>query len=233
MPVTSLSVINRPAVITAAVETDKPLVYMGMWDADLNDLGLISSSGTKGVTYKVSVAGNTVLDGITSWSVGDYCTFNGSTWDRLSGNEITLTAAAITDASAAGRAILTAADAAAQGTLLTSVVKRDATTQLQIGYTVNSHDLGTMTNFTADPKLGNTQYGTNNGGFTITAPADDGAVDILITNGSTAGTIVMSGFTAPTGGGGDVYALTNTYKFILMIRRIHGVSTFAFKALQA
>ena len=42
---------------------------------------------------------------------------------------------------------------------------------------------------------GNYQFITNNGAFTITAPASDCAVDILVTNGASAGAITFTGFT--------------------------------------
>lgn len=85
---------------------------------------------------------------------------------------------------------------------------------------------------TPDPALGNYQYLTNNAAFTLAAPSSDCAIDILVTNGSTAGAITLSGFTAPAGGGGDAYATTNASRFLLMIRRINAVATYAWKALQ-
>lgn len=62
------------------------LDYQGVWDASMNSPGLMSSVGTKGFYYKVSIAGNTPLDGIISWSVGDILAFNGTTWDKIGGN---------------------------------------------------------------------------------------------------------------------------------------------------
>jgi hypothetical protein len=76
------------------------------------------------------------------------------------------------------------------------------------GFSLTPANLNTMSNFTVNPANGNYQYGTNNGAFTLTAPASDCAVDILVTNGASAGTITLSGFTAPSGGGGDTYATT-------------------------
>ena len=58
------------------------------------------------------------------------------------------------------------------------------------------------------------------------------AIDILITNGASAGSITFSGFTANAGNVGDTYDTGNGNRFILMVRRINGISTYVFKALQ-
>lgn len=89
----------------------------------------------------------------------------------------------------------------------------------------------TWANHTADSGLGDYQYGTNSGAITITAPAADGGFDMLVTNGAAAGAITFSGFTVGSNTG-DPYVTTNAYKFILSIRRINGVSTYTWKALQ-
>lgn len=44
---------------------------------------LQSSVGIRGSYYIVSVAGSTTLDGVSSWEVGDWAIFDGSTWQRL------------------------------------------------------------------------------------------------------------------------------------------------------
>jgi hypothetical protein len=99
------------------------------------------------------------------------------------------------------------------------------------GYKVTPNNLGNITSFTIDPTLGNYQYGTNHGAATWTAPANDCAVDILVTNDATAGAITFSGFTVGTSTG-DALTVTNTNKFIISIRRLNGVSTYTIKALQ-
>jgi hypothetical protein len=100
------------------------------------------------------------------------------------------------------------------------------------GFKVTPNNLGTtIPSFTLDPTLGNYQYGTNNAAFTLTAPANDCAVDILVTNGATAGAITFSGFTVSSSTG-DALTTTNTNKFVISIRRINAVSTYVIKALQ-
>jgi len=59
------------------------ITYQGTWNASTNSPTLTSSVGTQGYYYVVSVAGSTNLNGITSWSVGDWAVFNGSVWQRI------------------------------------------------------------------------------------------------------------------------------------------------------
>lgn len=59
------------------------LVYKGTWDASTNTPTLTSGVGNKGDYYYVSVAGNTNLDGITDWQVGDFAAFNGTAWQKI------------------------------------------------------------------------------------------------------------------------------------------------------
>lgn len=61
------------------------LNYKGTWNASTNTPALASGVGTKGDYYVVSVAGSTALDGISTWGVGDWATFNGSVWQRVEG----------------------------------------------------------------------------------------------------------------------------------------------------
>jgi hypothetical protein len=59
------------------------LSFQGTWDANLNNPHLSSGVGTQGHYYIVSVAGNTNLDGITLWEVGDFAIFNGTAWQKI------------------------------------------------------------------------------------------------------------------------------------------------------
>jgi hypothetical protein len=63
------------------------LSYQGTWDAATNTPTLTSSVGTKGYYYVVSVAGNTNLNGITDWLVGDWAVYNGSIWQKVDNTE--------------------------------------------------------------------------------------------------------------------------------------------------
>jgi hypothetical protein len=85
--------------------------------------------------------------------------------------------------------------------------------------------------FTVNALLGNYQYTVNNYSFNITAPVNDCAVDILVTNGAAAGTITFLGFTVGSNTG-DLMTTTNGHRFIISVRRINGISTYVIKALQ-
>ena len=65
------------------------LNYRGTWDALNNTPTLVSSVGTKGDYYVVSVAGSTNLNGVTLWGVGDWAVFNGSIWQKVDGGDTT------------------------------------------------------------------------------------------------------------------------------------------------
>jgi hypothetical protein len=100
------------------------------------------------------------------------------------------------------------------------------------GFNVTPVNLGTVSsNTTLNALQGNYQYMTANGAFQLIAPTTDSAIDLLITNGTAAGTITANGFTV-SASIGDAMTTTNTNKFIWSIRRINGVSTYIIKALQ-
>lgn len=100
------------------------------------------------------------------------------------------------------------------------------------GFFVTSWSIGTGSGtITPNAANGNYQFVTNNGAFTIAAPGTDCAIDLLVTNGASAGAITLTGFTIGTFVG-STYGTTNGYKFILSIRRINGTSTFSWYALQ-
>jgi hypothetical protein len=84
----------------------------GGWNASTNTPTLASGVGTSGAVYRVSTAGNTVLDSVGSWNVGDYAFYSIDRWVKLRGH--TVQAKDISDASASGRSFITAADVPAQ-----------------------------------------------------------------------------------------------------------------------
>jgi hypothetical protein len=58
-------------------------IFQGTWNASTNAPTLVSSVGTNGYYYIVSVAGSTNLDGITDWKVGDWAIFAGAAWEKV------------------------------------------------------------------------------------------------------------------------------------------------------
>lgn len=111
-----------------------------------------------------------------------------------------------------------------------NVLTTGTTQTITKGFTVTPNSVATGS-FTVDPTLGNYQYVTNGGAFTLTAPASDCAVDILVTNNASAGSITFSGFTVGSNTGSSL-TTTNTNKFLISIRRINSVSTYSIYALQ-
>jgi len=63
-------------------------IYQGVWNASTNSPTLTSGVGIKGYYYKVNVAGNTNLDGISDWNIGDWVIFNGITWDKIDNTDL-------------------------------------------------------------------------------------------------------------------------------------------------
>ena len=62
--------------------------FQGVWNAATNTPALVSSVGTQGYYYIVDVAGNTNLNGISDWQVGDWAIFNGSTWNKVDNTDL-------------------------------------------------------------------------------------------------------------------------------------------------
>jgi len=73
--------------VSSIVNAIGALNYKGTWNASTNNPALVSSVGTKGDYYVVSVAGSTNLDGTTLWGVGDWAVFNGSIWQKVDGGD--------------------------------------------------------------------------------------------------------------------------------------------------
>jgi hypothetical protein len=84
------------------------LVYKGTWDAATNTPTLTSGVGNKGDYYVVNVAGNTNLDGITDWQVGDWAIFNGTSWQKVDNTDSVVSVNGKT-----GAVVLTASDVGA------------------------------------------------------------------------------------------------------------------------
>jgi hypothetical protein len=153
--------------------------------------------------------------------------------------------AALAIFTAAGRNLVDDADAAAQrttlglGTLATqsgtfaNALLVGTTATITVGYTVTPHNLGTVSSGTTTPNAanGNYQYMTANGAFTLAAPSADCAIDILVTNGASAGAITFSGYTVGSNTG-SALTTTNGHRFIISIRRVNAISTYSIYALQ-
>jgi predicted heme/steroid binding protein len=63
------------------------LQYQGTWNASTNTPTITSGVGTDGHFYIVSVAGNTIIDGIGGWEIGDWIVFHGTAWQKVDNTE--------------------------------------------------------------------------------------------------------------------------------------------------
>ena len=88
--------------------------YEGTWNASTNTPTLVSSVGTKGDYYVVSVTGSTNLNGITTWTQGDWAIFNGTAWEKVDNTDLVTSVAGRT-----GAITLTTADVSGLGTIAT------------------------------------------------------------------------------------------------------------------
>jgi len=112
---------------------------------------------------------------------------------------------------------------------LAPAVKNNVTTTITIGYTVSPANLGTGSGtVTPAASNGNYQYIVNNGAFTIGAPSADCAIDLVVFNGGSPGSISFSGFRTPgTNVSGSTFTATASTIWILSIRRVGGSSFYS------
>jgi hypothetical protein len=110
--------------------------YQGTWNASTNTPTLTNGVGTKGYYYVVSVAGNTNLDGITSWNVGDWAIFNGTVWQKVDNTDAVTSVNGYT-----GTVVLTNTDISGFGSMSTQNANAVAIT----GGTINGTTIGATT----------------------------------------------------------------------------------------
>lgn len=117
-------------------------------------------------------------------------------------------------------------------TAASNILKSNTTNTITVGYGITPFNGGTVSSGTFTPSAanGNYQFYTNNGAHTLANPTSDCAIDILVTNGASAGAITFTTFTVGTTG--DGLTTVNGSKFIISIRRINAISTYVVKALQ-
>ena len=181
------------------------LSYQGTWDASTNTPTLTSSVGTKGYYYVVSVAGNTNLNGITDWLVGDWAVYNGTVWQKVDNTD------AVTSVNGQTGAVSLTTTNIAEGTnLYYTDVRARAAISAGTGISYNN-TTGVVTNAAPDQTVSITGAGTSvvtgtYPNFTVTS--NDAFVGTVTSVAATAGTgISVTGSPITTSG---TLNITNT-----------------------
>jgi hypothetical protein len=181
------------------------LSYQGTWDASTNTPTLTSSVGTKGYYYVVSVAGNTNLNGITDWLVGDWAVFNGSIWQKVDNTETVTSVNGQT-----GAVVLTTTNVAEGTNLYYTDARARGAISAGTGISYNN-TTGVVTNAAPDQTVSITGAGTSvvtgtYPNFTVTS--NDAFVGTVTSVAATAGTgISVTGSPITTSG---TLNITNT-----------------------
>ena len=81
-----IAVNSQGQITSISTQPTNAPAYQGTWNASTNTPILISSVGTAGYYYVVSVAGNTSLNGVTGWAVGDWAIFENGVWQKIAGS---------------------------------------------------------------------------------------------------------------------------------------------------
>ena len=159
--------------------------YQGTWNASTNTPILISSVGTAGYYYVVSVAGNTSLNGVSGWAVGDWAIFENGVWQKIAGSSsesftnLTTTNLAVTGLTGYMYANNTTGNVTASTTIPNAGLANSAITingtSISLGGSIN---VGTVTS------VGATSPVVSSGGNTptISMPAATGSVNGYLTS---------------------------------------------------
>jgi hypothetical protein len=161
--------------------------YQGTWNASTNTPTLSNGVGTKGYYYVVSVAGNTNLDGITAWNVGDWAIFNGTVWQKVDNTDAVTSVNGYT-----GTVVLTNTDISGFGTMSTQNANAVAIT----GGTINGTTIGATTATTG-------AFTTATASTSVTTPIVQATNSAGLALKNSAGTTQMS----MGAGGGDNLAI--------------------------
>jgi hypothetical protein len=122
------------------------LNYQGTWNASTNTPTLVSSVGSKGYYYAVSVAGSTNLNGITDWNVNDLAVYDGTAWQKIDNTDAVTSVNGFT-----GSVVLTTTNVAEGTNEYFTTAKARSSVSAGTGITYNS-TTGVITN--ALPSLG-------------------------------------------------------------------------------
>ena len=171
------------------------LTYQSTWNASTNNPFLQSSVGTKGFYYVVSVAGNTNLNGITNWNIGDWAVFDGLVWEKVDNNN------AVTSVNGqTGAVVLTAANVGAASNTINIIAGTGLSGGGNLTANVTLNNAGVLT------------FNTRSGNITLSSADVISALGYTPGTGNGSVTSVATG-TGLTGGpitGSGTISLANT-----------------------
>ena len=231
-----LTVNSQGIVTSVSTQATNAPSYQGVWNASTNTPTLTSSVGTAGYYYVVSVAGNTTLNGVSNWNVGDWAIFENSVWQKIPGStsesftNLTTTNLAVTGLTGYMYANNTTGNVTASTTIPTTALSGTITNAQLANSTISGVSLGSnLFNLTAGTGVNFSSGTTYNGstaitinatgtGGTVTSVSASGGTTGLSFTGSpitTSGTLTLGGTLAVSNGGTGVVSSSGANSVVL------------------
>ena len=171
--------VNSQGIVTSiSTQATNAPSYQGVWNASTNTPTLTSSVGTAGYYYVVSVAGNTTLNGVSGWNVGDWAIFENSVWQKIPGStsesftNLTTTNLAVTGLTGYMYANNTTGNVTASTTIPTTALSGTITNAQLANSTISGVSLGSnLFSLTAGTGVSFSSGTTYNGSAAITINA--------------------------------------------------------------
>jgi len=167
-----ITVNSQGQITSVSTQPTNAPAYQGTWNASTNNPTLTSSVGTQGYYYVVSTAGNTTLNGVSGWNVGDWAIFTGGVWEKVPGSSsetftnLTTTNLAVTGLTGYMYANNTTGNVTASTTIPTTALSGTITNAQLANSTISGISLGSnLATLTIGTSLSGTSY---NGGSAVT-----------------------------------------------------------------
>ena len=173
-----ITVNSQGQITSISTQATNAPSYQGTWNASTNTPTLTSSVGTAGYYYVVSVAGNTTLNGVSGWNVGDWAIFENSVWQKIPGStsesftNLTTTNLAVTGLTGYMYANNTTSNVTASTTIPTTALSGTITNAQLANSTISGVSLGSnLFSLTAGTGVSFSSGTTYNGSAAITINA--------------------------------------------------------------